>query len=252
MTESTWTASWIDAPEAAFPSEQYHLKCVLYGGDCSAEAVAEAVAVNRGVELASVAGLDPVSRYTCFVETINDFGSTCSSPLDILTAGSSPVAPQPTDTIYIATDGSDSNPGTLASPVETFSKAQELVVAARQSSTDLYRIVFLPGVYTLSTTIQVSESYLEITSEDEESTNSTVLAFSSTGNFGISISDTSTDIYLHHLTLKQVDVTGVGVLITMNRSPGYGNEIITDWSKNISIYDNVIEVYKYGTFLLMT
>ena len=204
--------------------------------------------VSRGTQVATVDGLSPATMYKCYAVAENTFGSVCSSFVAITTEANDPVPPEPEGTFYIGPSGDDNNPGTIGSPVATFSKAQELVETARGvGSTDPYRIVFLQGTYDITTQISVTESYIEITSESESSTDTTILEFTGL-SIGVSISATTSNVYLHHLTLKQMDFTGVGVLISMGRSPGFGNQIITDWSKSISIYQNVIEVFKYGKF----
>lgn len=246
-TSVSWTGSWIDATVAGIEAEEYVLKCFTDDADCKAEGAAASTPVVRGDQKATVNGLNPSTLYNCYVIAKNDFGSECSARVQIVTPATEPDPQQAVSTIYIGPDGDDSNPGTQGNPVATYSKAQQLVAEDRGAgSADFYRIVFLPGTYSIVQKIDITESNLEITSESESSTDTTILELAGL-SIGVSISSTTSNIYLHHLTLKQMDFTGVGVLISTSRTPGWGNQIVTDWSKSIYIYQNTIELFKYGT-----
>ena len=49
--------------------------------------------------------------------------------------------------IYVATDGSDANPGTLDKPVKTFAKAKELVRELKKTATGEIKVAFKAGNY---------------------------------------------------------------------------------------------------------
>jgi hypothetical protein len=247
ITSSSWTATWTPGT-VGIPQETYTLKC--YTADITDCSASDPASIKSGIPRSEASGtLDNLTSstvYNCFVVAVNGDVPVCSDMKEISTLSNvpDPTPPQSEGAVYISSTGDDANVCTEVSPCATFARAQERVGQLRSIDSDLYKIVFLPGIYSISATMSISSSYLEITSTDVSSTE---LQFTSAvGNHGISIGATVSDIYIHDLKLVQTTFTGVGVLITTNRSPGTGNLIITDWTKNVYIYRNEITISKYA------
>ena len=75
------------------------------------------------------------------------------------------VAADAGSTFYVATIGSDTNPGTEAQPVATLAVAGEL---ARKAGAGSHRIIVMPGEYFAANTLELDARDNELTIEAEE------------------------------------------------------------------------------------
>jgi hypothetical protein len=91
-TANTWMATWVDGAPGV-PVETYTLKCVDSGESCRADALAQARSIQRGRQTGTVTGLKPGKPYTCYVLSVNEISSRCSSGLSVSVEG---PASQPT------------------------------------------------------------------------------------------------------------------------------------------------------------
>ena len=78
VTAQSITVGWADNAAAADPVETYTARCVAAGAEADATAIGEVADIPRGVEAAVVAGLDPLTDYSCYVLASNINGTRAS------------------------------------------------------------------------------------------------------------------------------------------------------------------------------
>lgn len=243
VTSNSWRASWQDSAISGVPQEQYFLKCVESSGNCDSSALATSNKVNRGIKEALINGLSPETNYKCYAIAENTFGSICSSPVNIMTYPDLEVV----GTYYVdPTDGNDGSNGlTPETAVKMFAQAEAKVTEARNSKTGTYSIKFVSGEFDYTSTITVTISDLEITSEDES--DPTTLNFNKIKN-GIVINSQVSGIYLHDLKLTQKrEDTDDEAVIAMQLVEDTGIQV----PQNIWIYSNIIQMWYFGKIALV-
>lgn len=214
--------------------------------------------INTAVVATSYTLINLVSltTYTCSVRAtyasgVGEYSSpsaefTVPVPPVVCFAISSPVAPAAVGVFYISTSGDNAHDGTTTiTAVATLTQAISLVTAARTTAPGQYKIVFLAGTYVLPTSLTIATSDIEVTALSPSDVSSTILQLGA--QQGLGISSSASNVWLHHLTLVQTaDASGYPILLSTGAGPGSGEQILTDWSKNVYIYNNNIMMTKYG------
>jgi len=96
ITSVSWTGTWIAGTEGN-PTESYTLKCVAFGRACTTTAIKEVSVLTRTTtsngQEATLTGLAPKTKLTCYAVAINSVGSVCSAKHNIQTLAEAPPPP---------------------------------------------------------------------------------------------------------------------------------------------------------------